>query len=40
MNSVLVSRVILNIIIIFNFSLKLSDTFSLEEGEGLGSGSQ
>ena len=36
MNSVLVSRVIWNIIIIFNFSLKLSGTFSLEEGEGLG----
>ena len=35
-NSVLVSRVIWNIIIIFNFSLKLSRTFSLEEGEGLG----
>ena len=35
-NNVLVSRVIWNIIIIFNFSLKLSGTFSLEEGEGLG----
>ena len=35
-NSFLVSRVIWNIIIIFNFSLKLSRTFSLEEGEGLG----
>ena len=35
-NNVLVSRVIWNIIIVFNFSLKLSRTFRLEEGEGLG----
>lgn len=36
LNSVLVSRVIWNIILIFNFSLKLSGKISLEEGEGLG----